>query len=430
MSTVADPQEPPERPPTTLDRLEAWYDENPGQFWIAATLGPVLAVLAGVLVAPQLVWTEFLWQYIWGPIVADSQGGCVAQGGVTACPGYTVFSYLVYGPILLLALFGIVEFLTRFDFEVDARFFGAMAPIIVFGSMVRVMEDTGLFEVPVQFAMISPMIYFTLAALTIGSLALGLLAERVRRERGVPAALTVLAVAAVLLVLLHVATRAGLGAGSFATIPPTYLTVFAVGVGFGIVAVDTWRRDRVDPLVVAFAVGIVGLLTIVYLSAQWVLGDTWSAAGIGRTFVTDVLPTALAGTVVITLAVTAAFWFLARRGVEGARIFVAAVPVAMLLGHVLDAWATTIAISNPFDFALGAYSEKHPASNYLLIEFGWPVWLAVKIGLVLSIVWLFEVEYDEDFEDRPVLAGLMKFAVMVLGLGPGIRSLGRITLGV
>lgn len=430
MSTVSDPQEPPERPPTTLARLEAWYEDNPGRFWVAATLAPILAVVAGILVAPQLVWTEFLWQYIWGPIVADSQGRCVAQGGVTACPGYTVFSYLVYGPILLLALFGIVEFLTRFEIDIDARFFLAMAPIIVFGSMVRVMEDTLLFEPPIQFAMISPMIYFTLAALTIGSLALGLLAERVRRERGVPAALTVLAVPAVLLVLLHVATLAGVGQGSFNTIPPTHLTAFAVSVGFAVVAVDTWRRDRVDPLVVAFGVGIVGLLTIVYLSAQWVLGDTWSSVGIGRSFVTDVLPTAVAGTVVITLAVTAAFWFLERRGVDRAAIFVAAIPVAMLFGHVLDAWATTIAISNPFDFPLGAYTEKHPASNFLLIEFGWPVWLAVKIGLVLSIVWLFEVEYDEDFEDRPVLAGLMKFAVMVLGLGPGIRSLGRVTLGV
>lgn len=430
MSTVSDPDRPSGRPPTAVERLEAWYDENPARFWLAATLGPLAAVVVGVLVAPELVWDRFIWQYLWGPVVADSQGRCVAQGGVTACPGYSAVSYIVYGPILLLALFGIVEFLTRFEIEIDARFFLAMAPIVVFGSLVRVMEDTILFEAPIQYAMISPMIYFTLAALTIGSLALGLLAERVRRERDVPAALAVLAVPAVLLVLLHVAVDAGLGGGSFATVPPTYLTAFVVSVGFAVVAADTWHRDRVDPLVVAFAAGIVGLLTVVYLSAQWVLGDPWSTAWVGRTYVTDVLPTALAGTVFITFAVTVPFWLLERRGVDRASIFVAAIPVAMLFGHVLDAWATTIAISNPFDFPLGAYSEKHPASNFLLLELGWPVWLAVKIGLVLSIVWLFEVEYEEDFEDRPVLAGLMKFAVMVLGLGPGIRSLGRVTLGV
>lgn len=432
--------------PGVVAAAERIYRDEPAKFWAAVVLIPLLVVGVGLAAAPGLVWDGFIWEHLWGPIVADATGQSVCSDAVgqwhpTPCQagetvarsGYTPQSYAVYGPVLGLALLALIGFLRAFDFAVDGRFILGLSPLIVFGAMVRVMEDTRLFEAPVQYWFISPLIYFTLAGITIGALALGLLAERIRRTRGTEAALWTLAVPAVAFVALYVAVRATPSwAANFAFLPdPAIVTAFTL-VGFGLAAVDTWSRDRVDPVVTAFAVGLVALLMVLYNSAWWVLAEPWSGVGVGRTFIADVLPATLLGALGITAAVTALMWFLSQKGGNWrtAGIFTSGVAIAMLFGHVLDAWATTIALKNPLGFALGAYSEKHPASNFLIQELGWPIWVLVKIALVLTIVYILDVEYKRDFKDRPELAGLLKLAILVLGLGPGIRDLGRITLGV
>lgn len=447
MSVVDSPENDDDRSEGLLDQVADYYEDHPRRFWLIVTLGPIVVLWLGVQLAPEIFWDRFLWENLWGPIVADAHGRpmCSAAPGqwhptpcqgaeVAARTGYTPTSYAVYGPVLGLAIFGLHDFLRRYDFEVGGRFFLGLAPLIVFGSLLRVMEDTALFEPPVQYLFISPLIYFTLAGITVGALGLGLLARRVRASRGVPAALTVLAVPTMAFLLLYIAVELVPGwSDGFAYVPPGYVVLFVTLVGFALVAIDTWGRDDVDPLVVAFGVGLVGLLLVLYNSAWWIVGEPWSAVGIGRTFITDVLPLTLVGALAITFGVTAVFWLLSRseEGFPNAHVFLGGIAIAILFGHALDAWATTIALKNPVGIAeLGAYSEKHPASNFLIQELGWPVWIGVKVLLAVLIVYMLDVEYERDFEDRPQLEGLIKLAIMVLGLGPGIRDVGRVVLGV
>lgn len=431
---------PPPREPTAYDelvaRVQAFYDENVAAFWVLVIVVPLGILGLGILVAPELVWDRFVWQYLWGPIVADAQGApAVSDRGVIAYPGYTAVSYVVYGPTLGLAIFGLMDMLRRLRFDVDATFVLALSPMIVFGGMLRVMEDTRLFEAPAQYLFISPVIYFTLAFFAVGGLLLGVLGERVRRRWSTDAALAVLAVPAVAFLGIYLAVAATPAwAASFAFLPDPWIVAGIVIVSYALVAVDARVRGRVDPLVTVFAVGAVGLLLVLYASTWWIVGEPWSNVGVGRTFVADVLPASILGTIAITAGVTAAFWALKEHGGERwavCGIFLGGFAIAILFGHALDAWATTIALKNPLGFeGLAAYGEKHPASNFIIQELGWPIWIAVKVLLAVVIIYMLDVEYARDFEDRPQLAGLIKLAILVLGLGPGIRDVGRVVLGV
>ena len=41
-----------------------------------------------------------------------------------------------------------------------------------------------------------------------------------------------------------------------------------------------------------------------------------------------------------------------------------------------------------------------------------------------------DILYKKDFQLNPTLSGLVKIAILVLGLGPGIRDLLRLAIGV
>jgi uncharacterized membrane protein len=135
--------------------------------WLAAVLVPIAVVGIGSFVRPETFYDRFFWKYLYGPIVADSQGG-VAElpSGVTATPGYTVVSSAVYAYYLLLAVVGSVELLDRFEVAETTSFFYALVPYGFLGGALRVVEDTGSLEAPLSYFFISPVIYMTMFVFT------------------------------------------------------------------------------------------------------------------------------------------------------------------------------------------------------------------------------------------------------------------------
>jgi len=47
-------------------------------------LGILVAIIIGYLLAPTLVYDQWIWKYYWGPVVADATGHSVSFQGVAA----------------------------------------------------------------------------------------------------------------------------------------------------------------------------------------------------------------------------------------------------------------------------------------------------------------------------------------------------------
>ena len=123
-------------------------------------LGIIAIILVGYLLAPTLVYDQWIWKYYWGPVVADATGHSVSYHGVAAQEGYTLISELTYGIILVFALFGLYKLLKKLDIRIDWYFCLALLPYILFGPVTRVLEDTNFFTEPYVYWFISPLIYF------------------------------------------------------------------------------------------------------------------------------------------------------------------------------------------------------------------------------------------------------------------------------
>ena len=102
--------------------------------------------------------------------------------------------------------------------------------------------------------------------------------------------------------------------------------------------------------------------------------------------------------------------------------------LAMLFGHLLDGITSYVSIKDPLNMGL-YYSEKHPASNFLLDVWG-PLFPIVKFLLIITIIYVFDILYKEELKNRTALANLIKIGIFILGFSPGLRDLLRTTIGV
>jgi uncharacterized membrane protein len=102
----------------------------------------------------------------------------------------------------------------------------------------------------------------------------------------------------------------------------------------------------------------------------------------------------------------------------------------MLFGQLCDGLATMVGID------WFGYSEKHPLSD-AVIQFGngfdilgegaWLFFL-VKAALASLIIWMFSQLRIESRQQH--LRVLIVLAVMIVGMAPGLRDIGRLILGV
>jgi uncharacterized membrane protein len=131
---------------------------------------------------------------------------------------------------------------------------------------------------------------------------------------------------------------------------------------------------------------------------------------------------------------------LLRRDAPDFAYFLTPLNVGLIAGHMIDAFATFGAVCSRPDGAVcsGAtflgidaygYGEKHPVSEFFLgfaDGWGFPI---MKLALVVLIIVLIDRSAKRGDED-PNLIGLVKLAVLVLGLGPGLRDIARVAMGV
>ena len=119
-------------------------------------------LILGSIFARDIFWDGFIWKYYWGPIVADAGGDAK---GLTS--SYNWVDTLTYGLILAISAYYIHRYFVKKDLRVSFYFFLALSPIILIGPSARVLEDMELFNEPLQYIFISPIIYIFLGLTTL-----------------------------------------------------------------------------------------------------------------------------------------------------------------------------------------------------------------------------------------------------------------------
>ena len=362
--------------------------------WAATVASLAAIVVLGAVLFPQRVYVEFIWQYFWGPVVADAHSwSCVAwadgqpvacgqagpNAGPTAEPGYTFVSYAGYIPTLVLLLVGIIFLLRRLEIERFRAGFFALFPFMLFGGALRVVEDANAaayeysgemaIQLPWSGLIISPLIYFT-----VFFVALGVLVSSIWLDRND-------------YVSKYEYPLAGTG---------TVLLTAAVGYLAFVAATEPYAKFYpLIPLVVLVGATLVTAIT-------W-LGIQRFAPELNR-------GTESMGIVVI--------W---AHAVDG---------VANVVG--LD-WATTLGLpanlvpKHPINAAIASTTaDVLPDSVVSATGSAWP-FLFVKLAAAVFVIWIFD---ETVFEDNPRYAILLMITVVAVGLGPGTRDMLRATFGV
>ncbi len=118
---------------------------------------------------------------------------------------YNAVETITYALILIVAVYLIYRWFKKSGFPLDGPFVLATLPYIVFGGMLRVIQDADMIQSDLQFLIVTPFIYFLIFFYTVGILILshqletrGLISNYLRVYAGV-GIFSVLSVALVLI---------------------------------------------------------------------------------------------------------------------------------------------------------------------------------------------------------------------------------------
>jgi len=378
---------------------------SPVRAWLAAAAAAVVALVGGALVFPRAIWDGFLWHYFWGPVYADannaacavrppggapellaSQRACTAAeaGRIVAYPGYTVVSEIGYAVTLVFILIGVFFLLRHLGVGRNRGLFFALVPFVFFGGALRVVEDANdaslradgveqVISYPWHTLIISPVIYFTVFAVTLGALVVAVwLARRGVVDTyepvlaGAGSVALVAALAAIVVIVagdLAVTTAAGFYPQmTVVTLGLALVISWAVYRGLDAVAPGTNEGTRRMGFVVLFAHSVDGVANVV-------ASDWWDVLGL---------------------------------------------PFGYVPKHPANA------------FIIDVTSRALPPGLVAAIGSSWP-FLVVKVVAAVLVVYLFE---ETIFEESPRYAVLLLVAIVAVGLGPGTRDMLRATFGI
>ena len=137
--------------------------KNPNILWAA------IALLLAIQFIPQVA--DFWADHFVDPIMADSKGEAGAK--------YNIYNTIAYGFCFFLLFMFIHELLIDWKIELNDRFVFASVPLLILGGVVRVLEDADMFEPPLQYFFISPLVYGALVIYGLFVIAVGVWATRI-----------------------------------------------------------------------------------------------------------------------------------------------------------------------------------------------------------------------------------------------------------
>lgn len=432
---------------------------------IWAAIGLAFAVVAGLVLAFDTVWTETLKPIIWDPVVKDA--GAAGDAGYTP-QNTAIYTLSMLGCVVLLqALF------RRWKLPADERMTMALIAWVCLAPVLRVLEDADFFSSENDVLFISPIIHLHLAVWLVGIAILSHMFGR--RFDGMTTDVaeenqkTLLFGNLFLALLAHWYLLYQPAYDSHASIDFTYgyggLAVASLVLWASLTITRGWPSITRGMFAFASSTVVLGL-------AHWMqfIATPWAQES-GR-----VSEDLTLWPVVVVLGIPGLVCsILYRMGQEDARqlkltgytagvlpghigikqweaereawadhpveflsnkaLLAHPMVLGMVFGQLCDGFATMVGID------MFGYGEKHPVSDGV-IQFGGTIneslglawgegaWLfaIVKAVLVGLIVWLFVQMRVEQRQQHFRL--LIVLAVLIVGLAPGLRDIGRLMLGV
>jgi uncharacterized membrane protein len=384
-------------------------------------LGIIATVIVGYLLAPTLIYDQWLWKYYWGPVVADAVGHSVSFHGIAAQEGYTLFSEVTYGIILVCALYALYKVLKKLETKIDWYFCLALFPYILFGPVTRVLEDTNYFTEPFVYWFISPLIYVQTTLYVLIFLFLGYYLQKkafTRRKTLLLLLFVFVLIDGVYTILWVLGVRFGVSG-----IEPVYFSVLSI-LAFLPFLYRFINKQMVTVNTVIFSGGLLIVLPCFFLIGRWIIGDQWSSSH-GTYINVLVLVIGLVALIITTVYLFA--WVYRKH--EAIAVYKKPLNLSMLAGHLIDGITSYVSIYDPLRMGLPSYVEKHPASNGLM-ELWPPLFPLVKFLLIIVVIYVFDVVYKNELEKYSRLVNLLKIGIFILGVSPGLRDLLRVTMGV
>ena len=427
----------------------------------------VIGVTLGLVLMPETVWDDGLRPIIWEPIQQDAG----AQGDA----GYSYQNTAIYTFGLLASVVVFQALFRTLQLPADDKMMIALIAWVCLAPIFRVLEDGDFFPSSIDWLLISPIIHLHLAAWLIG---IGFISHLIGKEwDSVDGDIGELNIRIRLVPLLCLALlfmwallfRPGYSEHDMGLM----WVVIGLGIGFAslIFAVHTTRDwPTITRGLLAFAVGacFVGLGHWAQLAATpWVQESVqesgrlpnevvlWPAlivlgipgivcAVLYRIGKDDARQLKLTGfeAGVLPEGISIKSWETEEKTVanhpieqlSNKALLASPLVLAMVFGQLCDGFATMVGIDY-FN-----YSEKHPLSDAVIQyggsisdSIGWDVegaWLfaIVKAILVGTIAYIFVEMRVENRQKH--LRLLIVLAVLIVGLAPGIRDIGRLMLGV
>ena len=408
---------------------------NEPLIWVLIIAIPVVVLGVGYLVAPKVIWDQFLFHYYWAPIEADAVGHPV--GGVT--DAYNAVDTSTYGVILVLALFGIFRYLKRLDIEPGKEMFFATIPYILLGSVLRVLQDSGMFTGKATYLFISPIIYIFIGIVTLLKLVEShTIASQEKkmgqsgRLRGLWSFGAIMGFFNILYLIgytFYVNNRELLSTNSRnATflMSPVIVAVLSIAAFLGLVALVR-RRGRLYIHDVFSVFGWHFLAIACFQALAFIMeGGKWPGVEVKAASMHLVqlllVPLLALG---VTALVAGIAYSLTRRCSWMEIYWKRPMNLVIMYAHLLDASATFTALQ------WFTYGEKHVLPNFLIGLTGTPaVMFPLKAIVIAVVLYVLDVEIKKDLEKNVLLGTLIRVAILVLGLAPGTRDLLRLAMGV
>jgi len=330
--------------------------------------------------------SDFWNTYFVDPIMADSKGEAGAK--------YNTYNTIFYGLVFFLMFMLVNELLEKWGIEIDERFVICAVPLVILGGVSRVLEDADLFEPPIQYLFISPLIYGIITFYALAVIGLGKwLSESDLSSLTKGQGLVALAIGGYALWWYFVP-------GDWIHHSSWSLIVLAAAA----LTAEYYRGAPLRDPAMFFGITTALLLTLTIMTlAQEKV----------------VYPDILGHALLISFLLTFTIWF-----VSGTFLDVRLSPLYLLLyfGHFFDGAATFLGIEEY------GYVEKHVLPTAFIEYVGTAaVMLPLKFLVVTGVI--LAIEYEESKEEQKEMINLLLLFLLTLGLAPGTRDVLRIMFG-
>ena len=408
----------------------------------------VLTILA-ISFVPQI--NSFWEEYFVSPIQSDA-----CEVGDVDCDKtgakYNIYNTIAYGFCFFIFFTIINELLEYWKIVIDDKFVFNSIPLLILGGVVRTLEDADAFEPPIQYIMISPLIYGTITGIALFFIALGVWLSKSEIDSKTKAiGLISFAIGSygiwwyfapgewihptswVLIVLSAAALTA-----EFLRSKPLKDPVIFFGIASTLLVILAYlnlsQNELVNPEMLWDTVIIASLLTVLIWLSSWFISNhgipnimflllfvlfSFNLYLVREVENNSAMIMFMAMGILISLIGSLTFshskWIPAAHMLNPLYL-------TLYFGHFVDGSATYLGIDNY------GYVEKHVLPTWFIETFGTAiVMLPLKFLVVTGVI--IALENEEHKDDQKQMISLLILFLLALGLGPGTRDILRIVFG-